>query len=107
MTTPPWHDGSLQRMTGEWSAPQASICQGSHLGESVPASARRVILVDVLASAIRQPFSSLPDTDMVSQQLMHCRNLVSYSDGPKGASTGRLLYYLTPLDATAVDLQVS
>ena len=34
---------------------------------------------------------------------MH-RNLVSYSDGVN--STGRLLFYLTALDATAQDLEV-
>lgn len=33
-------------------------------------------------------------------------NAVSYSDGPKGNSTGRLLFYLTKLDATAFDLEV-
>ena len=33
-----------------------------------------------------------------------CRNLVSYSDGVN--STGRLLFYLTALDATAADLEV-
>ncbi|CAL8468144.1 g7683 [Coccomyxa elongata] len=31
-------------------------------------------------------------------------NLVSYADGPKGNSTGRLLFYLTPMDATTTDL---
>ena len=36
-----------------------------------------------------------------------CRNLLSYSDGPRGNSTGRLLFYLTPLDATATDVEVS
>lgn len=30
---------------------------------------------------------------------------VSYSDGPMSRSTGRLLFYLTPLDASAHDLQ--
>ena len=34
-------------------------------------------------------------------------NAVSYSDGPKGNSTGRLLFYLTKLDATAFDLEVT
>ncbi|KAK9901686.1 hypothetical protein WJX75_008376 [Coccomyxa subellipsoidea] len=33
-------------------------------------------------------------------------NLVSYADGPRGNSTGRLLFYLTPMDATATDLAV-
>jgi len=37
---------------------------------------------------------------------LHSRNLVSYSDGPRGNSTGRLLFYLTQLDATATDVQV-
>ena len=37
---------------------------------------------------------------------MLCRNLLSFSDGPRGNSTGRLLFYLTPLDATAIDLMV-
>lgn len=32
-------------------------------------------------------------------------NIVSYSDGPNDRSTGRLLFYLTRLDATAYDLQ--
>ena len=35
-----------------------------------------------------------------------CRNLVSLSDGPRGGSTGRLLFYLTDLDASAADLEV-
>lgn len=34
-------------------------------------------------------------------------NLVSYADGPRGNSTGRLLFYLTPMDATAADLAVN
>ena len=33
-------------------------------------------------------------------------NLVSLSDGAVGNSTGRLLFYLTPMDSTAYDLQV-
>jgi len=33
-------------------------------------------------------------------------NLVSVSDGAVGNSTGRLLFYLTPLDSSAYDLQV-
>lgn len=32
-------------------------------------------------------------------------NAVSYSDGPLGDSTGRLLFYLTLMDATAQDLE--
>lgn len=34
-------------------------------------------------------------------------NAVSYSDGPRGNSTGRLLFYLTSMDATAQDLAAS
>lgn len=34
-------------------------------------------------------------------------NAVSYSDGPHGKSTGRLLFYLTKLDATAHDLEAN
>ena len=30
--------------------------------------------------------------------------MASYSDGPAGQGTGRLLFYLTRLDATAFDL---
>lgn len=30
---------------------------------------------------------------------------VSYSDGPRGGSTGRLLFYLTIMDAAAQDLE--
>lgn len=33
-------------------------------------------------------------------------NAVSYSDGARGNSTGRLLFYLTKLDSTAYDLEV-
>ena len=33
-------------------------------------------------------------------------NLVSLSDGAVGNSTGRLLFYLTPMDSSAYDLQV-
>ena len=33
-------------------------------------------------------------------------NVVSVSDGAVGNSTGRLLFYLTPMDSTAYDLQV-
>ncbi|KFM27718.1 Protein CREG1 [Auxenochlorella protothecoides] len=35
------------------------------------------------------------------------RNVVSYADGPRGNSTGRLLFYLTTLDATAYDAQAN
>ena len=35
------------------------------------------------------------------------RNAVSYSDGPLERSTGRILFYLTAFDQTAVDLQVT
>lgn len=31
---------------------------------------------------------------------------MSFSDGPRGQSTGRLLFYLTDLDASAADLEV-
>jgi hypothetical protein len=34
-------------------------------------------------------------------------NVVSYSDGPPDNSTGRLLFYLTKMDATAFDLEAS
>ncbi|KAL6766338.1 hypothetical protein ACKKBG_A35625 [Auxenochlorella protothecoides x Auxenochlorella symbiontica] len=34
-------------------------------------------------------------------------NVVSYADGPRGNSTGRLLFYLTTLDATAYDAQAN
>lgn len=33
-------------------------------------------------------------------------NALSYSDGPVGHSTGRLLFYLTTMDATAADVAV-
>lgn len=35
-----------------------------------------------------------------------CRNIASYSDGALGNSTGRLIFYLTALDATGADVQV-
>ncbi len=34
-------------------------------------------------------------------------NVVSFSDGPRGESPGRLLFYLTALDASAYELQAS
>ena len=34
------------------------------------------------------------------------RAVESYSDGPLGNSTGRLMFFLTSLDATGADVQV-
>lgn len=34
------------------------------------------------------------------------RNALSFSDGPRNYSTGRLLFYLTTMDATAFDVEV-
>ncbi len=35
-----------------------------------------------------------------------CRAVESYSDGALGDSTGRLLFFLTSLDATGADVEV-
>lgn len=42
----------------------------------------------------------------VVEWTVQCRGVVSYSDGPPGQATGRLLFYLTTMDATAFDLEV-
>lgn len=34
------------------------------------------------------------------------RNAVSISDGPRDRSTGRIFFYLTDFDQTAIDLKV-
>lgn len=35
-----------------------------------------------------------------------CRNVVSYSDGALGNSTGRLIFFMTAFDVTAADVEV-
>jgi len=37
--------------------------------------------------------------------LSSCRNAVAISDGPQDKSTGRIIFYLTDFDQTAVDLK--
>lgn len=41
------------------------------------------------------------------QLLPLCRGVVSFSDGAAGNPSGRLFFYLTPMDETAQNLQVN
>lgn len=76
----------------------------------------------IVKSFEQQPSSSAPDqqhtlTLLAGRRLQSlvtfhkpdghcCRAVESYSDGAMGDSTGRLLFFLTSLDATGADVEV-
>ena len=64
-------------------------------------------MTDIAAiRGILQIGESLPQC--LHEEAVHlpCRNAVAISDGPRDRSTGRIFFYLTDFDQTAVDLKV-
>jgi hypothetical protein len=45
--------------------------------------------------------------DVTAAELLLCRGVASFSDGPPNSATGRLFFYMTPMDETTQLFTVS
>jgi Pyridoxamine 5'-phosphate oxidase len=97
----PFSGGSCTLTAGEPSRPFPATCKGFRLGTTTLRTLRQDWASASIWSAALLCVS--PQTALTTLAAAP-RNVVSYSDGPVWDSTGRLLFYLTKMDATACDL---